>query len=109
MEDDAGLEPVALCVWVRVPLRLPIKMNMEKTFNIEITMNERWVDDFCSFLKYMESCGNSGHSCIVGFYADGDGDFRPKFNINIEYNKTEGIPKEKLLDTAIPEVIFDAG
>ena len=81
-----------------------------KTFNIEVTMNERWIDDFCSMLKWMESCGNLGHSSIVGLYSDGDGDFRPKFNIGTEFNKTEGYwrkdHKENMPDL---EVIFDAG
>lgn len=79
-----------------------------KTFNIEVTMNERWVDDFCSMLKWMESCGSIGHSSVVGFYSDGDGDFRPKFDINTEFNKVNGYRKE---DLSLPklEIIFDAG
>ena len=76
-----------------------------KTFNIEVTMIERWINDFCSMLKWMENCGNIGHSSIVGFYADGDGDFRPKFNIGTEFEKTEGY-REKLPKL---EVIYDAG
>ena len=47
-------------------------MSKEVTFNVKITMNERWVDDFCSMLNWMQSCGNMGHSSIVGFYSDGD-------------------------------------
>lgn len=62
-------------------------MNKEVTFNIKATMNERWVNDFCSMLNWMQSCGNMGHSSIVGFYSDGDGDFRPKFEIDREYEK----------------------
>jgi hypothetical protein len=79
----------------------------KKTFNIEVTMEERWVDYFCSFLKYMESCGNMGHSALVGFYSDGDGDFRPKFDFDIEYNKILGEPRENIYD--IPEYMWDAG
>lgn len=79
-----------------------------KTFNIKVTMNERWIDDFCSMLHWMESCGNLGHSSLVGFYADGDGDFRPKFEIGIDYEKKNGIwNTEKPLSP--PEVIYDAG
>ena len=76
----------------------------DKTFTIEVTMKERWVDNFCSMLKYMERCGNIGHSTVVGFYSDGDGDFRPQFKINTEFNKVDGLKKEY-----IPEVLFDAG
>lgn len=80
-------------------------MDKEITFNIKVTMNERWVNDFCSMLKYMEYCGDIGHSSIIGFYSDGDGDFRPKFEIDTNYEETKGynnnLPKL--------EIIFDAG
>ena len=84
-------------------------MSKKVTFNVEVTMEERWVNDFCSMLNWMQSCGNLGHSSIVGFYADGDGDFRPKFKIDHEYEKTKGYWKKD--DKQLPEleVIFDAG
>ena len=49
---------------------------MAKTveFNIRVTMSERWVNDFCSMLHWMESCGKIGHSSMVEFYSDGDGE-----------------------------------
>lgn len=77
------------------------------TFNIEVTMNKRWINDFCSMLKWMEACGQIGHSSFVGFYADGDGDFRPEFNIHTDYKKTDGIKRENI--AGIPEIMFDAG
>lgn len=55
------------------------------TFTITATMPEDWADYFCSFLKRMETDGKRGHSETIGFYADGDGDFRPKFEIDHEY------------------------
>lgn len=73
-------------------------------FTIKVKMEERWVDDFCSLLRYMEWCGNVGHSALIGFYADGDGDFRPKFHMGIDYKEKKGIPTEKKT-----EVLFDAG
>lgn len=80
----------------------------DRTFNIEVTMNERWVNDFCSMLKWMESCGKLGHSSLVGFYSDGDGDFRPKFQIDTKFQKTEGVwSKDNPIKS--PEVLFDAG
>lgn len=83
---------------------------MEKVkFTIECEMNERWVNDFCSMLNWMQSCGNIGHSSLVGFYADGDGDFRPKFTINTNWEKTEGIWRKDGKLTRPPEVMFDAG
>jgi peroxiredoxin len=88
-------------------------MSNKVTFNIKVTMNERWVNDFCSMLKWMESCGNLGHSSVVGFYADGDGDFRPKFEFDREFEKTHGIWQHERTDEQgplpRPEVIFDAG
>ena len=78
------------------------------SFNVKVTMNERWVNDFCSMLKYMEKCGKLGHSSIVGFYSDGDGDFRPTFEFDREFEKSEGFRKE---DKELPqiEVLYDAG
>lgn len=80
----------------------------EIEFNIKVKMNERWVNDFCSMLYWMQSCGEIGHSSIVGFYADGDGDFRPKFEFNREFVKTEGYWATNKELTEL-EVIFDAG
>lgn len=83
-------------------------MSNEVTFNIKVTMKDRWVNDFCSMLKQMERCGNIGHSSIIGFYSDGDGDFRPKFEFDREFEKTEGYwSKDKELPNL--EVIYDAG
>lgn len=75
-----------------------------RKFIVECEIPERWVDDFCSFLKHLERNGSIGHSALVGFYADGDGDFRPEFTINTEYNKTSGCKTEW-----IPETMYDAG
>lgn len=75
-----------------------------RKFIIECEVPERWVNDFCSFLKRIEHNGNIGHSSLIGFYADGDGDFRPTFNIKTEYNKTHGRKTEWT-----PETMFDAG
>lgn len=76
-------------------------------FNIEVTMEERWVNDFCSMLKKIESNSNIGHSSTIAIYADGDGDFRPKFKIDIPFEEVSGIDKQDIL--RLPEVIFDAG
>jgi hypothetical protein len=75
-----------------------------RKFSIECEVPERWVNEFCSFLKHLERNGNLGHSALVGFYADGDGDFRPKFNIKTEFEKTGGFKTDKT-----PEAMYDAG
>lgn len=97
-------------------------MTVTKGFNIHVSMEERWIPYFQSFLKYMESMGSIGHSAMVGFYADGDGDFRPKFTFDIPMEKVEGLDIKTLVEMhkddyykietspqLIPEVIFDAG
>lgn len=48
-------------------------------FRIECEMKDRWIPHFLAMLKYMEYLGNIGSSREVTLYADGDGDFRPKF------------------------------
>ena len=55
----------------------------EKTFTISCTMEERWINHFLSLLSYMEFCGKIGHSSLIGFYSDGDGDFRPEFKTDM--------------------------
>ncbi len=56
----------------------------DTTFTIKCTMKYRWVPHFLSMLKYMQHLGGVGSSRVVAFYADGDGDFRPKFEWNKE-------------------------
>ena len=55
-------------------------------------------------MKHLERNGTLGHSALVGFYADGDGDFRPRFNIKTAYEKTGGYKTNKT-----PEIVYDAG
>lgn len=84
----------------------------KKTFTITCTMEERWADDFLSFLKYLEFCGKLGHSGLVGFFADGNGDFHPEFNTDVTWTKQNGYSPtiaNKDYSPKIPERIFDAG
>ncbi len=48
-------------------------------FTIQATMRSRWVPHFLAMLKRMQYLGAIGSSREVTLYADGDGDFRPKF------------------------------
>ena len=50
-----------------------------KTFTITCTMRERWVPHFLAMIKYMQKLGSWGSSRDVTIFADGDGDFRPRF------------------------------
>jgi hypothetical protein len=54
-------------------------MGHDKTFTIEVTMEERWVPHLLGLLATMERMGRVGTSRLLGFYADGDGDCHPKF------------------------------
>lgn len=49
------------------------------TFRVTCTMNARWARQFLGMLRTMQSLGSMGSSREVAIYADGDGDFRPKF------------------------------
>lgn len=87
-------------------------MSDKKKFTIEVEMEERWIIPFLSMLDRIQWDGNVGHSEIVGIYADGDGDFRPKFKVNgeikvdgINYNINYPLPKLKAL---YDSMIFDA-
>jgi hypothetical protein len=62
---------------------------MKKNFTVKVEMEERWIPHFMSMLKYMEQLGNMGASRQVGIVSDGDGDFRPKFNADVEYDSEE--------------------
>lgn len=58
-------------------------------FTIKVSMEDRWIPYFLTFLKRMEVNGKVGHSELLGFYSDGDGDFRPKFDFEgVEFDNT---------------------
>ena len=86
-----------------------------KTFTVECTMEERWIPEFYMFLAKMQTNGEMGHSELLGFYSDGDGDFRPKFEFDKEYKPQHGYWERELKkenpERHLPklEVMFDAG
>jgi hypothetical protein len=51
------------------------------TFHVTASMPVRWLPQFLGFLKAMQDNGAVGHSEVLGFFADGDGDFQPQFLI----------------------------
>jgi hypothetical protein len=75
-----------------------------KTFTITCNMKDRWVPHFLATLKYMQHLGDVGSSRIVAFYADGDGDFRPKF----EWDKELSSDAKPVSDTQ-GDRMYDAG
>lgn len=95
---------------------------MIKEFNINVKMEERWIPYFQSLLMTMQGLGNIGSSRLLGFYSDGDGDFRPKFEFDIPVQKVDGIERQKLIENhkddwcqvetstrIVPSITFDAG
>ena len=71
------------------------------TFTITVTMSEDWADYFCSLLKRMEYDGKIGQSEAMGFYIDGDGDFRPTFEIDHLFKPVEPRSSEYILRTPV--------
>jgi len=57
----------------------------EVTFTIKCTMRKRWAPQFVSMLRYMQYLGHIGSSRCVSLFSDGDGDFRPDFEIYTEF------------------------
>lgn len=73
-------------------------------------MNERWASQFLGMLNEMEKFGSVGHSGVVAIYADGDGDFRPKFFFSTPGTNTpmpEMAKGEEI--TGFYDAFFDAG
>ena len=78
---------------------------MVKEFNINVKMEERWIPYFQSMLMSMQQLGIHGSSRLLGFYSDGDGDFRPRFEFDIPVETVAGINN---CDKA-PYLMYDAG
>lgn len=68
---------------------------VKQKFTVDVEMEERWVPHFISMLNRMERLGNMGSSRTVGMFADGDGDFRPKFKFNYGGDFKEKYPKTR--------------
>lgn len=49
------------------------------TFIVTCTMKRRWAAQFIGMLQYMQKLGSWGSSRDITFHADGDGDYRPRF------------------------------
>jgi len=72
-------------------------------FTVKCSMKSRWVPQFLTMLSYMEFLGDVGSSRQVALYADGDGDFRPKFDIDIDFKKVDPVSDED------GDHLYDAG
>ena len=45
-------------------------------FSVKFKIHKRWYKQFIGFLQRLQDDSQVGHSEMVGFYSDGDGDFR---------------------------------
>lgn len=59
-------------------------MSDEEAFTIKVSMQSRWVPHFLGMLDFMQHAGAIGMSRTVRLFADGDGDFRPRFEWDID-------------------------
>lgn len=76
--------------------------NVYHTFTIRCKMQDRWVPQFLGMLTSMEYFGHIGSSRRISFYADGDGDFQPKFTWSKELPEPAESPNKV-------DPFFDAG
>lgn len=58
--------------------------NETTEFTIRVKMQTRWVPYFLGMLRYMQRLGAIGASREVTFFSDGDGDFRPTFEWDVD-------------------------
>ena len=81
-----------------------MKDDSEKTFTITCTMKHRWVPHFLGHVKIYATFRRCRKFKSGSFYADGDGDFRPKF----EWDKE--LPSDgKPINDVQGDRIYDAG
>ena len=82
-------------------------------FTIKCSMKDRWVPYFISFLKRIEKDGETGESDLVGFYVDGDSDFRAKFKFDSSevnddvYNKIYPHNADTIIDYYDADCYYD--
>lgn len=81
------------------------RANEDETLTITVTMRRRWIPIFLGMLRQMQMLGSIGSSRHVLFFADGDGDFRPKF----EWSGTELDAAEPTDTAKNGDTFFDAG
>lgn len=93
MADRSNME------WFTTDCEVTIKMKATKHF----------LPEFIAMLKTMEYNGKIGHSAWVACYADGDGSFRPTFEITADKDILDEAEKVKPVNSEIRADCFDAG
>ena len=85
--------------WFTTDCEVTIKMKATKHF----------LPEFIAMLKTMEYNGKIGHSSWVACFADGDGSFRPTFEIMADKDILDEAEKVKPVNSEIRADCFDAG
>lgn len=80
-------------------------MMSDVTFTVSCTMKRRWAEQFVGMLRNMQTLGNNGSSRNVTLFADGDGDFRPRFSVDDDAEISAAEPT--ILKSG--DLFFDAG
>ena len=74
-------------------------------FTVKCKMRRRWARQFLGMLQTMQYLGGVGSSREVTIFADGDGDYRPKF----ECDDAPGVEPAKPTALSGDRQFFDAG
>lgn len=81
----------------------------EEEVIIKMKATKHFLPEFIAMLKQMEYNGKIGHSSWVAYYADGDGAFRPKFQIKASKDVLETVKTVEAISDEIIADCFDAG
>lgn len=81
----------------------------EITFTVKVTCRKRWASQLVGFFKRLQYLGDIGSSRGVTILGDGDGDFRPDFEIDGKPIKESDIPAADPVRDEDLSAYFDAG
>lgn len=82
---------------------------MKREFNVKVSLDERYVDDFCSFLKNLEYASKSKEDRTIGMMVYGSKGFEASFGIDTEYHEIQVLNEGYKEPAADPQTIFDNG
>ena len=77
--------------------------NETTEFTMRVKMQTRWVPYFLGMLQRMQRLGSIGSSREITFFSDGDGDFRPRFEWDLDVQTQPGHEKPN------GDAYYDAG
>lgn len=81
----------------------------EEEIIIKMKATKHFLPEFIAMLKQMEYNGKIGHSSWVACYADGDGAFRPQFQIKASKDILKAAEMAEAVTDEIIADCYDAG